>query len=115
MQQEIQTRAARYEFNVPIEFLCEGRIILGQCLNISDSGVLAQFEEPLDLWTTGELRVHAGQRSCKLAARVARVEGHEAGLTFRPAADGSAGGTSKLVQDLVTEARERGGAFIPPF
>lgn len=115
MQHEMQARAARYELHVPVEFLCDGRIILGQCLNISDSGVLAEFEEPLDLWTTGELRVHAGLRSCKLTARVSRVEDGHAGLTFRNTAGENTSTTCAVIQDLITEARERGGAILPPF
>lgn len=94
--------------------MVDGKIVRGRCANISESGLVATFERPLELWTDGELRLHSGQRSCKIAARVARVQDREAGLTFRITAD-SSDRSLHLIRALIEEARENGATFTPPF
>lgn len=115
MERTLQNRSERYDLNIPIEYLQEGRIVLGRCINISESGLLARFDEPLDLWTTGELRLHAGQRSCKLGARVVRVTQREAGLTFSRRSDELSENHSGLIESFIEEARQTYGTFSPPF
>lgn len=80
MQQ--QQRAARFDLSFPLRFVVDSTEIAGHCLNLSESGLLAVFDEPLDLWTTGALHVEYGGQQCVVQARVARAGAYEAGLVF---------------------------------
>ena len=111
----LQQRSLRYELHFPVEFLAEGRIILGECLNISDSGMLGTFEEPLELWVVGELRLHTGQSSRKLDVRVSRVDGHNAGLLFRHESERDRLFIRSIIEDLIAELRQKGQEVTPPF
>ena len=75
-------RAARLDLSFPLEFHADGATLRGNCLNISQSGLLAAFRDPPELWTKGSLRLHFGNRNYELTARVARVQDREAGFTF---------------------------------
>lgn len=114
MGSSFQNRAQRYELRVPVEFLAEGRIVTGNCINISESGALATFEHPLELWTTGELRLHSGRSSCKISARVARVIDREVGLAFRIDAETS-DASLRVIHSIIEEARRQGETFRAPF
>jgi hypothetical protein len=114
MSRSQQDRASRYDLRIPLEFIGDGCIVRGNCVNISESGLVALFERPLDLWTTGEIRLHAGRHSCKISARVARVQDREAGLAFRIGSDAS-DRSLLLIRALIEEARDTGTTFTPPF
>lgn len=75
-------RAPRLDLSFPLEFTLGKYTVAGHCLNLSESGLLATFTHPPDLWTTGDLVLHFGESSCHLEARVARVNGFEAGFAF---------------------------------
>jgi hypothetical protein len=75
-------RAPRFRLRKPIVLhLPEGHV-KGHSLDVSESGMLAVFEEPLDDWLTGRLFTLVGETSLGIEVRVARVNGREAGLTF---------------------------------
>jgi hypothetical protein len=75
-------RAVRSPFDSRVCFVVEGRRINGQCLNLSESGLLATFEQPLELWTRGQLTWSTAAYYLSLEAHVSRVQGNEAGLAF---------------------------------
>ena len=75
-------RAPRIDLSFPLEFDVEGEVIAGHCLNISASGLLANFSGSVEVWTEGDLHLHFGDNSRHVSARVARVNGNEAGLAF---------------------------------
>ncbi len=75
-------RAHRIEASFPVEFCVGGEVVQGSCINISASGLLALFDEPLDLWTVGELTLQFAGGLLGIKARVARVAGREAGFSF---------------------------------
>jgi hypothetical protein len=57
-------------------------MISGHCLNISESGMRAEFDKPVVAWMVGELSVLLEEGYISIGVRVARVDGHEAGLSF---------------------------------
>ena len=79
---QYKDRAPRLDLSFPLAFSVGGEVTAGHCLNLSESGLLANFNHPLDVWTHGELELHFADRSCEVAARVARADGNEAGLAF---------------------------------
>ena len=80
--EQYKDRATRLDLSFPLTFTTEGEAIAGHCLNLSESGLYANFDQPLEVWTHGDLLLHFGDGTCGLAARVARTNGHEAGLAF---------------------------------
>lgn len=77
-----QERAPRLDFSFPLEFRSEGERFSGRCLNVSESGLLAIFDQLLDLWARGELSLNYGTGTCVVPARVARVGEREVGFAF---------------------------------
>jgi PilZ domain len=77
-----QPRFCRYEVNLPIRFFSSDGLATGQILNVSDSGMLVQFDTPVSIWTMGELTTRVGDRNINIKARTARVEGRKVGLNF---------------------------------
>ena len=76
------SRAPRLDLSLPLRFTNEDGAVDGNCLNVSESGLLGTFDRPLDLWTEGSLLLHFGEQETILRARVARAMGNEAGMTF---------------------------------
>ena len=54
----------------------------GHCVNVSQSGMLVQFESPIELFTVGTLSLSVGEYLLSIRARVARTEGTDAGMAF---------------------------------
>lgn len=79
---EYQNRARRIEARFRVSFAVDGAEISGNCMNISESGLLGSFSEALELWSEGELTVHFGEGALGIKARVARAMDTEAGLVF---------------------------------
>jgi hypothetical protein len=79
-----QPRILRAELNLPIRFFSTDGLITGHCLNISASGMLVLFDRPVAVWMVGELSVlvEEGSNNITIEARVARVDGRQAGLSF---------------------------------
>src|ERR1700678_1499816 len=76
-------RSLRTDLNLPIRFFSEEGLITGQCLNVSESGLFAQFDRRVTVWMSGELTTSIGERHLNIKVRVARVmNGREAGLSF---------------------------------
>lgn len=80
---EVQARAPRYDLSFPLQLTTdEDGELVGHCLNLSQSGLLANFDQSPELWSQGDLVLHFGEDLCHVQARVARVNGREAGLAF---------------------------------
>lgn len=75
-------RAPCVDVRFPIAFVTEGSEFPGTCLNISKSGLLGEFANPLDLWTEGELALDFAEGYMGIKARVARAIDREAALIF---------------------------------
>jgi hypothetical protein len=76
-------RAPRFNLRTPITLRLPDGMVKGRSLNVSESGMLAVFDVPLDIWITGRLFVVIADLHIGLNARVARAEGRETGLTFQ--------------------------------
>ena len=75
-------RAPRLDLSLPLRFTSADGVVEGNCLNVSESGLLGSFARPLDLWMDGSLLLQFGEERTVLRARVARAMGHEAGMAF---------------------------------
>ncbi len=106
-------RAARVDLSLPLTFIAEGARQTGHCLNISGSGLLANFAHPPELWTVGELSITAAGINFIVPARVARVVGSEAGLAFAFANDAQREAAQQLV--VLAAARTYASNAHPPF
>ena len=81
------SRAKRFPLDVPICFVEDGHRYDGQCINVSDSGLLACFRTPPELWTAGKIEMEAGEHYLDVHARVARLEDNDVGFAFQPNTD----------------------------
>lgn len=70
------------EFKASVSFTSDGSRQDGQCLRVSDSGLLAAFEHQPELWTDGHLAMTVLDQPIRIPARVARVNGHDVGFSF---------------------------------
>jgi hypothetical protein len=76
-------RETRYDLDLPVALYLFDGIASGRIINVSETGILATFHRPLDLWATGRLCAEARGTYLNIEVRVARVEGGRTGLTFR--------------------------------
>ncbi len=68
--------------DLPIRFFSTDGLISGRTLDVSASGMLAEFDKPVAIWTIGELTILLEDGYINIGARVARVDGRRAGLAF---------------------------------
>lgn len=78
----VQVRSPRFHLDLPVSFVADGRTYQGQCLNVSDSGLLAKCDSVPEIWTDGQLGLEAGEHYLHINARVARVQGNDVGFVF---------------------------------
>jgi hypothetical protein len=79
---DVINRPARTSLAVSVLFTADGVQVEGQSVNVSESGLLVNFTQPLDVWTSGELSLVVGEYVLSIHARVARVHDRSAGLSF---------------------------------
>lgn len=114
MQNNSTARAKRIDLSFPLCFVTDDGVENdGHCLNISESGMMASFGVELDLWTVGTLRLSFAHQSLALQARVARCDGHDAGLAFLFSSDEQHGAILALVSAASAQSRLAGG--VAPF
>ena len=77
-----QQRATRFLLDVPVSLIEDGTERVGQCVNVSESGLLATFDQPPELWTDAQLTLQAGEHHLSIKARVARVQDRQAAFAF---------------------------------
>ena len=75
-------RLPRVAVELPIEFCAGASAILGRTKNISDTGVLVSFNEPVFPGTAGFVRFRVGSCAFEMQAVVTHMELFEAGLNF---------------------------------
>jgi len=79
---DIPERAERFELSILVRFQAEDRILAGLSVNVSESGMLARFDHPAEIWSEGLLSTVVEGNFIGIEARVARMHGADAGLTF---------------------------------
>lgn len=78
-----QYRLSRQSVGFRVEFATETGNEVGQCRNISSSGLQAQFNLPLEEGTSGRLTLHHPKGVCEVGAVVKRTTEQATGLEFR--------------------------------
>lgn len=86
---------------MPLCFEAEGTRIRGRCINVSQSGLLAIFDQVLDIWIAGELSFSLAEYQFNIKARVVRLEGQNTGLAFVNKSDADQR-TVRMLMDLVS-------------
>ena len=69
-------------FPFPLLFVREAQSVSGQCLNLSDSGLYAEFSIPIAAESIGMVHLEPGGAVIEIPCSVAHSEGFRAGLLF---------------------------------
>ena len=93
------SRARRVPLIFPAVFDHDHGTAKGQTVDMSESGVLVNFNTAVEVWTTGKLSIEGRGWRLQLTARVARVNGLQAAFAFR---DLDESGRASL-RDLLTK------------
>ena len=75
-------RLPRFEISFPLEFMLAETMTNGHCVNLSHTGMLAQFAYPLGTGAVGRIRLRPANRLFELRAHVTHSEGLRSGLQF---------------------------------
>lgn len=91
-------RAPRFVLKIPVVFdYAEGRI-KGRTVNISESGMLAVFDQQLDVWLPGRILAIVGEWYIDVGVRVVRSDGRTAALAFGAMTENSRIAIQKLLE-----------------
>ena len=96
-------RLPRFEVALPIQFQTDTATIEGHTRNLSDTGLLASFVQPLLNGSAGVIRLRFGSSSFEMEAHVTHAEFLDAGLNFLFASDQE----RQLVRTLVRVLSKR--------
>lgn len=72
----------RFKLVVSLSFKTPDGTIAGHTIDVSQSGLLAKFNEPVELWVVGEISLTVGEYYLEIKARVARTLEDGCGLSF---------------------------------
>ena len=78
----LQNRPTRFDLRSPISFIVGDLELTGHCVNVSETGLLVTFDQPIELWISGEILLVAGDYYLNIKARVARTQGLDSGMSF---------------------------------
>jgi hypothetical protein len=91
-------RAPRLPLKTAVVFDCAEGKVKGRTVNISESGMLAVFDRPLDIWLPGRIMGVVGGWYVDVRVRVVRVDGRTAALAFEGLTESSRAAIQKLVE-----------------
>jgi hypothetical protein len=91
-------RAPRLALKTIVVFECAEGKIKGRTVNISESGMLAIFDQHLDVWLPGRIRAVVGEWFLDVRVRVVRVDGRTAALAFEGLNENSRAAIQNLVE-----------------
>ena len=75
-------RLPRVETSLPMDFLLGDAVVLGTCVNLSESGLQGTFTQTLQPGTEGITTVYHGDHSFQIKGRIASLRGDRAHLHF---------------------------------
>jgi hypothetical protein len=75
-------REPRMTTGFNVDFLTGGSPFLGLCRDVSDAGIGAEFDDPIDVGDSGLLILRPPTGVLELRARVAYIEKRQVGLLF---------------------------------
>jgi hypothetical protein len=76
-------RFPRLKAHLPMDLIVGSAVVLGHCLDISESGLRGTFADSVPSGTEGLLTLYRGEQSIQVHARVNSFHGDEARLRFR--------------------------------
>lgn len=94
----ITARATRFHLDVVVSFVEDDRTYTGQCINVSQSGLLARFDNAPEPWSEGKVELETKEHYLNIHARVARRQGNEVGFAFSLKTENDRAGISILIQ-----------------
>ncbi len=107
MVTEYPYRSTRLDLNVPLWFEVEGARVRGQCLNVSESGLLTKLDRIVDIWVVGELSLSIYEYELNIKARVARLVDRDTGLAFMTKSEADRRTVRMLMDIASASSRER--------
>ena len=75
-------RLPRVETSLPMDFILGDAVVLGTCLNLSESGLHGTFTQTLRPGTEGVTTVYHGDHSFQIKGRIASLRGDRTHLHF---------------------------------
>ena len=92
-------RAPRLSLRTPVMFYFAGGRVRGTSVNISESGVLAEFDRGPEVWLAGRILAQIGEWRFSTGVRVVRVDGRTTAFAFQELSDEDRIKIHKLVED----------------
>jgi hypothetical protein len=96
---EFTNRARRVHLDLRVSFEYPDGVAAGHAIDLSESGILVEFNQVMEVWTTGKLSIIGQLWHLHIDARVARVNGHQAAFAFR----GMTPRARQMVGDLIKD------------
>jgi hypothetical protein len=76
-------RLPRFRTEIPMDLILNDAVVLGTCLNISESGLRGTFSHPLPPGAEGMLTLYNGNENFQIRARIDSFKDEEARVRFR--------------------------------
>jgi hypothetical protein len=76
-------RLPRFKTEFPMDLILGDTVVLGVCVNLSESGLRGTFSYPLAAGTEGLLTLYHGDRSFQIHARIESIKADDARVKFR--------------------------------
>ena len=92
-------RASRLRLKTPVIFYFAGGKVRGNSVNISESGMLAEFDRVPEVWLTGRILAQIGEWRLSTNVSVIRVDGRMTAFAFREMSDMDRTRIHKVVED----------------
>jgi len=87
MHSDFVPRAARFNLHLSVRFFTADGLFCGDSVNISESGVSVMFDRFVDIWMVGDLSFALHDRPATIVAKVVRLDGRLAGMSFKIRSD----------------------------
>jgi hypothetical protein len=75
-------RLPRVETSLPMDFILGDAVVLGTCLNLSESGLRGTFTQTIQPGTEGLTTVYRGELSFQIKGRIASLRGDRTHIHF---------------------------------
>lgn len=99
MNQTMVARASRLSLKTPVLFSFAGGKVRGNSVNISELGMLAEFDRGQEIWLTGRILAQIGEWRLSIGVCVVRVDGRKTAFSFREISDVDRSRIRELVEN----------------
>jgi hypothetical protein len=97
-------RLPRYKTEIPMDLILGNAVILGLCLNLSESGLLGTFSNPVAVNSEGLLTLYYNQRSYQVHGQIEGYQGDQTRVGFHYASDAEQESIRSLLKLLIPES-----------